>query len=518
MGIRDLGRLHSISVRRGLSYSLEKVQNIFRSSVVAAVLTAFTLNILVGCGSGSGPSQSSSNLQSITVVPASALVNIDNTEHFSAVGQFRDGSTRTLTAVTWAAANGNIATVDNTGVAVGVSSGITKITASVSGVIGVATITIASPTPPGSSGSSSAGIAGDIAYVPAPGQNCNGNVLSPTNPNTVTVVDLKAKSTTSAVLAHIAMPANYIPTATAANYTTDQVLVTSCTSPTVLIIDGTSNKIVGSADAPITETATLSGGSCIICGVAFDLTANKAVLDTAQGLMMFDLNTKTFTAPVPGSSPSENFGYDPARQLVLNPIYTSAPAGFQVVDLAANSSMTFTTNVKEPDAGAIDSVTHIGLITDEASNTELFVNLNGSPGATPAWTSFAQQTACAELTMAAIDSSVHMAVLAAENEADCFALELLPTTAPRAETAPGTPSMFLWGHMPQTPNGHRWRFGLDPHGLAVFTSSLEGKHYAFLVDKNANWVARIDLVAVAGATPNSAGIDLSPYVTFLQAF
>ena len=69
-----------------------------------------------------------------------------------------------------------------------------------------------------------------------------------------------------------------------------------------------------------------------------------------------------------------------------------------------------------------------------------------------------------------------------------------------------------------TPDNQKWLFGLDPHGIAVFTSVVNGNHFAFLVDKNANWVARVDLPAMAGAAPKSKGIDLTPYVTFLQTF
>jgi hypothetical protein len=72
--------------------------------------------------------------------------------------------------------------------------------------------------------------------------------------------------------------------------------------------------------------------------------------------------------------------------------------------------------------------------------------------------------------------------------------------------------------MPATPDGHAWQFGLDPRALAVFTSVVNGNHFAFVVDKNANWVARLDLAALAGASPSSTGIGLKPYVTFLQTF
>jgi hypothetical protein len=141
-----------------------------------------------------------------------------------------------------------------------------------------------------------------------------------------------------------------------------------------------------------------------------------------------------------------------------------------------------------------------------------------SAGNTPQWSTFDQQTTCAELTMVAVDSSIHAAAVTAEQDGDCLALELLPVTEAAPDSAPGVPSTFIWGHMPPTPDNHGWQFGLDPHALAVFTSVVNGNHFAFVVDKNANWVARVDLAALAGATPSSTGIVLKPYVTFLQTF
>lgn len=107
--------------------------------------------------------------------------------------------------------------------------------------------------------------------------------------------------------------------------------------------------------------------------------------------------------------------------------------------------------------------------------------------------------------MVSVDSSIHVAAATAEHNGDCFALELLPTIEPAPDTAPGVPSTFIWGHMPPTPDSQAWHFGLDPHALAVFTSVVNGNHFAFVVDKNANWVARVDLASLAGATPKSTG-------------
>jgi len=488
----------------------------FSRRIGSLAAAALAIIITGGCG---GSSQQAGTLQSITITPATALIKVKDTQPFTASGKFSDGSSQNLADVSWATVKSEIATIDSSGVATGVSAGTTKITASASGVNGTASITVAAPAPPGGGGSGSSSILKDRAFVPAPSHNCKGNVLSPVNPNTVAVINLDAQSSTTAVVAHITMPINYIPTATAANPVTNQVLVTSCSSPTVLIIDGTTNQIIDSVDAPVTNSFVFSGGSCIICGVLIDPNTNKAILDTAQGVMVFDPVARTFSAPIPNSMPGENFGYDPGLKMVLNPIYNSGPAGFQMVSLADNSTSTVNnTGISFPDAAAVDTLTHVGVIADEGGKTQLLVNMVSSSGNTPLWSTFDQQTTCDELTMISVDSSIHVAAVAAEDSQDCFALELLPLTEPAPDSAPGVPDTFIWGHMPPTPDNHLWHFGLDPHATAVFTSVVNGNHFAFLVEKNANWVARVDLAALAGAAPNSAGISLAPYVTFLQTF
>jgi hypothetical protein len=502
-----------------VSSSRDSQHLIFSRCIGPLAAAVLAIVITGGCGGSGGSSQRAPvTLQSITIAPATALVKVNDTQQFTASGNFSDGSSQDLANVSWATVKSGIATISPGGLATGVSAGTTKITASASGVNGTASITVAAPAPPGGGGSGS-GIVGDRAYVPAPSHNCLGDVLSPVNPNTVAVINLDATSSTTGVVARITMPVNYIPTATAANPVTNQVLVTSCSSPTVLIIDGTTNQIIDSVDAPVTTSFLFSGGRCIICGLLIDPNTNKAILDTAQGLMVFDPAARTFSAPIPNSLPGENFGYDPGLKMVLNPIYNSGPPGFQIISLADNSTLTVNNiGISFPDAGAVDALTHVGVITDEGSKTQLLVNMVSSSGNTPHWSTFDQQTTCAELTMIAVDSSIHAAAVTAEQDGDCFALELLPVTEPAPDSAPGVPDTFIWGHMPPTPDNHGWQFGLDPHALAVFTSVVNGSHFAFVVDKNANWVARVDLAALAGATPSSTGTGLKPYITFLQTF
>ena len=80
--------------------------------------------------------------------------------------------------------------------------------------------------------------------------------------------------------------------------------------------------------------------------------------------------------------------------------------------------------------------------------------------------------------------------------------------------------VFRWGHMPMSPDGVPWNNGGDPHGIAVFTSIVDGKPYGFLIRDDQAWVTHIDLVGLKNA-PMVPGrlqnqVDPTPYVFFLK--
>ena len=86
-------------------------------------------------------------LTSIAVTPANPTIAKGTTIRFTATGTFSDQSTQNLTAqVTWSSSNGAVATVSNAagshGLATGLSSGKTTITAAFNGVMGSTTLTV----------------------------------------------------------------------------------------------------------------------------------------------------------------------------------------------------------------------------------------------------------------------------------------------------------------------------------------------------------------------------------------
>jgi hypothetical protein len=71
-------------------------------------------------------------LTTVTVNPASSTITTIDTQEFSAVGQFSDGTNSNLTNVTWTSNDANVATINSMGLATGVNTGFTTITATAS--------------------------------------------------------------------------------------------------------------------------------------------------------------------------------------------------------------------------------------------------------------------------------------------------------------------------------------------------------------------------------------------------
>ena len=76
-------------------------------------------------------------LQSIAVTPANPSVPKGATEPFTATGTFSDNSTEDLTSqVTWASATPSVATISAAGVATGLTTGTSSISATLGGLTG----------------------------------------------------------------------------------------------------------------------------------------------------------------------------------------------------------------------------------------------------------------------------------------------------------------------------------------------------------------------------------------------
>lgn len=352
----------------------------------------------------------------------------------------------------------------------------------------------------------------DVAFVPQPFQG------------TVAVVNVDATSPTGALITPIAMPIGYQPNATAVNPGTSQVLVISYGSPVVQVIDASNNTLAATYTAPVTAFAAYSGGGCQICGAVIDPVSGKAILDTAQGTILMDMSSGTFSAPFANLT-AENFAYNPNTQIALLPTYDQGSfVGLQTLNLSNGSIAQLSANIgTEPDSAAIDLVTNLAVIPDENTATEYIVNMQQAAYSNNTFTApITAFTIAAPVcepfwTLASIENVTHTLFAGTEFDS-CLGVTSLPA-APVTGTPPA-PTTFSWGRMPSSPDGNGWDNGGDPHGIAVFTSVVDGKSYGFLVDSSGPWVARIDLAGLAVAPPLNGGspgqVDPSPYVTFLK--
>lgn len=82
-------------------------------------------------------------LVSIAVNPASASIGIGASQPFTATGTFSDGSTAGITSTAaWTSSNNSVATIDSHGVASGIASGTSTITAAMNGATSTAILTV----------------------------------------------------------------------------------------------------------------------------------------------------------------------------------------------------------------------------------------------------------------------------------------------------------------------------------------------------------------------------------------
>jgi RHS repeat-associated protein len=114
-----------------------------------SVAPGSTVNLVIS----TGPPPPGLTLVSITVSPTNPAILTTDTQAFTAVGTFGDGSTQNLTdQVTWESTDTGVATITSTGVATGIAQGTTTIRASKDGIVGNATLAvrqrIADATPP----------------------------------------------------------------------------------------------------------------------------------------------------------------------------------------------------------------------------------------------------------------------------------------------------------------------------------------------------------------------------------
>ena len=101
---------------------------------------------LVACGGASAPAPPT--LQSISVSPQNSTVVAGLTQQFSATGHFSDGSSNTMSSVTWASSDASVATINSTGLLTAVKQGAVSVSATSGNASGSTGLTVtAAPQP-----------------------------------------------------------------------------------------------------------------------------------------------------------------------------------------------------------------------------------------------------------------------------------------------------------------------------------------------------------------------------------
>jgi uncharacterized protein YjdB len=103
-------------------------------------LAALALILLAGCGKFF---RDSNDLVGISVSPANAVLQLNKTQQFTAIGTYGDSSSKDISSsVEWKSSSTNVATVDSSGVVTTVATGTTTISASQADMTGSTSLTV----------------------------------------------------------------------------------------------------------------------------------------------------------------------------------------------------------------------------------------------------------------------------------------------------------------------------------------------------------------------------------------
>ncbi len=139
------GSTHDLTSSVTWSSTLTSTATITAGGLATAVNTGVTtINAQLGLMTGVATlTVGTAQLQSITVTPPTASIAAGTTQQFTAWGVYSDGTTPIITPlVNWSSSAPTVATVGATGLAVGLVSGPTTISATIGSVTGGASLTV----------------------------------------------------------------------------------------------------------------------------------------------------------------------------------------------------------------------------------------------------------------------------------------------------------------------------------------------------------------------------------------
>jgi hypothetical protein len=502
-------------------------------NVLALALMSAVLIILQGCSGSSSPNYPTPNtqnpnpgvtLEQIKITPANPVLLLSQARQLFATGLYSDGSSIDISQqVNWdvtagTAGSTNPVAVSAKGVASGQAIGSGVITATAGSVTGLIQVVVTT------NGFSSSVVSVlpvpykateiDLAYFPVQTQIQGAYAVQ--------AVNLDAEHFSNvlpvpvALRASIPMPADFVPNATAANQSTARLAVISYTSPNVQIIDASndpldlsSNTLIATFAAPVTQSVTINGISCMICAAVVNPTNNQLILSTAQGYYSMNMTTGVFTAMPfsPSPMPSASISLNPAAAQPYILSATPAAGAFQILNLTTNAVTTYNGVTPAPASTAIDLVTDYAAITDGSTSAVVLADLTNPQSAQ---TSLAQPLGTCSgsplLNMAALGVSASSTpanalhtLFTSETGGTCVGFQFWPNAPLQGGISQASSGInYLYNPMPPTPDGNPFVNGNDPNSIATFTSVVDQKNYGVLVGSNQQWVAKINFNTVAG--------------------
>ena len=359
--------------------------------------------------------------------------------------------------------------------------------------------------------------------------------------------------------------------------TADFATATGGNSNVVIAASTSANKVwfINPQNDTLTKTITLdpsygrssfSGGGGFVTGIAVDSANNRAILSVWNGFAIVDLGSQTITSTI-SAPPSENFGFDSSHERILAPFYectsstgadggppdscntvfgpdgvTPMPSGLSVIDLNDNNTVyTYEDPVASdpnsplgsaPDSAAADPVTQQVVIPAEHDGYENILDFSKAVFDKTKKTVTAPHITIQNIGLegVAVEFNKHLAFWEGEGDTTVAVSSLSSIPSINGAIDGGDPQAAVStpiATMPDLPAaGGGWSNLGDPHGIAVTTGLADGHAVGFVVDGDYQWVARIDLEAMAAIPVVDAGdgetvaitqAQMAPVVTFLDA-
>ncbi|GGJ37034.1 Ig-like domain-containing protein [Deinococcus roseus] len=375
------------------------------------------------------------------------------------------------------------------------------------------------PTPPSSSGSGS----GAMAVLEKDGETF---AFVPSATGIIKIPLAKDGVIKTGVAASVVRPQGISKTDTfsvdacTADWEHFKVACVSYLSPNVYVMD-VATGVVDTIATGLTEQVSYSGGNCYICGILYDPRDDVFLISTKPGYGMLDhLVTKTIKTNILADV-AENFGYNPITNQIFSPQYLTQ-SSIDLVDVATKKAYkldgTLVPDLDEPDHGAVDYNTNIGITANEYDLFAHLVDLNDVQLNQPAAGQFKTKTFTKSLahnqqcnwplTDISVDSIIHVAFFSAEfcsgSARDAMGFVKMPTS----KTAPLEFGDYAFSSIPNPAEGVTWLNPGDPHGIANFTLAAGSKHYGLLMNDSKTYLAVVDLEKLMDAPRDPNDIHL----------